>query len=97
MPSVLATQSAVSCCGNTQVPDISGLLAAPGGSSQRPLMTSPLTLPASITATRLFHPQLYQTGRRRGIAVFTFYRSILFNPRDDAFSHELKIALPPPQ
>ncbi|KAF3696044.1 hypothetical protein EXN66_Car011720 [Channa argus] len=32
------------------------------------------------------------------IAVFTLRRSILFNPRDDAFSHELKIAaLPPPQ
>lgn len=43
---VLATNSAVSCCDNT-VPDISGLFAAPGGPSQHPLMTSPLTHPAT--------------------------------------------------
>lgn len=46
MPRVLATHSAVLCCDNT-VPDISGLLTAPGDPSQHPLMTSPLTRPAT--------------------------------------------------
>lgn len=57
--------------------------------------SSPLT--AAPIWVSIFHLPIYQAGQWHGITVFTLYRSILFNPRDDAFSHELKIALPPPQ
>lgn len=79
--------------------------AKPLRSTWKPFLASLNDIPADpskpLTAApvwvRLSHLQIYQIGQRRGITVFTLHRSILFNPQDDAFSHELKIALPAPQ
>lgn len=48
----LPLKFALSCCDRT-IPDVSDLLAAPGGPSQHPLMTSPLTFPATSSTTYL--------------------------------------------
>lgn len=84
-------------CDNT----VPGVPAASAGPSQHPLMTSPLTLLAtnigSYSGPSFPVRSFTKQAGGHGIAVFTLHRSILFNPRDDVFSHELKIALPPPQ